>query len=75
MTVARDGVEVTLTSDEVFALALTAAARHDLTNQFAASLVVELIRAAINLKTVELHMQIAHGSSAKNDPFADLLSH
>jgi len=68
-------IEVKLTSDEVYALALTVAARHDLTNHAAASLVCELIRSAIQLRSLEAHMALAHGGQTKADPFKDLLSH
>jgi hypothetical protein len=56
-----DGIEVTLTSDEVFALALIAfaAEKRDATDS---ALVVELVKAAIVLKNIELHMQASHSA-------------
>jgi hypothetical protein len=57
----KDGIEVTLTSDEVFALALIAFAAFS-ANRLAAdsALVVELLKSAIVLKNIEVHMALAH---------------
>jgi hypothetical protein len=59
-----DVIEVTLTSDEVFALALSIAATSDIALAPVSVAVTELVKSAISLKNMELHMALTHPAPA-----------